>query len=120
MSLSKNPNAYIHVKPILDLAVDRGGGTYTLITNTEAIKWRAHANAYRKIISQGGPTNYDGLELLIDENKVVILVRAIKGQFTTQDGTIIDIKQDVPLSDDELLKSAKDFALEIGVDDDSR
>jgi hypothetical protein len=114
MSLSKNPNAYIHTKPILDAAVEHGGGTYTLRNHKEALMWRAHANAYRSIISESGPTNYDGLQITIDDYKVVFVLRKVNGTFTTEDGTVLDIEQKAPEPDDSLLKAVQDFALEIG------
>jgi hypothetical protein len=119
MSLSKNPNAYLHTKPILDAAVMSGGGTYTLLTHKDALRWRAMANAYRLIISKDGPTNYDALELTVDNNKVIFRTRAVLGQFTTEDGTVIEIDRKAPEPKDELLEIVKGFALEIteGKDD---
>lgn len=114
MSLSKNPNAYIHTKPILDAAVEHGGGTYTLRNAKEALAWRAHANAYRSIISQTGPTNYDGLQITVDDYKVIFTLRKVGGTFVTEDGTVLEIAKQAPEPDDPLLKAVQNFALEIG------
>lgn len=113
MSMSKNPNAYIHVKPVLDAALENGGGVYTLLNKTAAITWRAQAHAYRRIIGETGPTIYDGLLLSIDNNRIIIKIVKIVGKFHDPDGKLIIISEKPPEPKDELLDIAKELALEL-------
>lgn len=122
MSLSKNINAYIHTKPVLDKAVQYGGGVYTLISEKEAMRWRMQAYAFRTLLAKDGPTKYDHLVIRINFNQVVISVQAIKGKFETPDGMQIDIDRAMPEPHDPLLEMANKFALdlEIGDEDESK
>jgi hypothetical protein len=113
MSLSKNPNSYLHIKPVLDIAVENGGGIYTLESHTAALKWRAQAHAYRSIIGKTGPTNYDLLILSVDDNKIIIKVAKVSGEFRNPLGDVVELSKKPPDPEDKLLDIARELAASI-------
>lgn len=90
MTLSTNVNNFLHIKPILDLAIENKGGVYALPTKTAAIRFRMESYQYRKLLLKDGPTPYDKLVIKLNGTSVILELRSIQGKFTTQDGTIIE------------------------------
>lgn len=98
MPLSTNTTTYAHVAAVLDAAIAAGGGQYALATPKDAIRWRAQAYQYRKLIERdlraklGVPgiavsTPYDHMFLTIEGNVVKIGARQIEGVLTLPDGS---------------------------------
>jgi len=119
MPQSQNPNAYIYTKPVLEEAVKHGSVTYALGSAKEAMKWRAHANAYKKAIGQAGPNDFDKLEILLRGQDVIIQTRVIKGKLFVTGNKEAIIERALPEPADPLLDFAKGLAEGLPeVDDD--
>lgn len=52
MPLPKNLTAYNDVAPVLGAAMAANGGSYYLSTRGEAVRWRARAYMYRKVLQE--------------------------------------------------------------------
>lgn len=123
MSLSNDVLAYSDVKSVLDTAIERGGGKYTLKSESKAYHWRARAYKYRKLLEDSLLYNnpYSEIVLTLEERTVVIQIRSVEGKFTTLDGKKAKVKstelaQVEPAKDDDLLMEAKRLVKEKGHD----
>ena len=116
MSMSKNPNNYRHIKPILDAAVINNGGRCKFPSKREAIRFRLEAYQYRKILAEGGPTQYDDLVLTLSDNHVIFKIRKVSGVFYAEDGTKLSLAEDLAEPPDELLDVANALSLKLGVE----
>lgn len=73
MSLPKSINAYSDVRAVLDAAVTAGGGTYTLQSANQAVRWRQRAYMLRKLIWEDGKESpWDTYEFVLVGCSVVI------------------------------------------------
>lgn len=107
MALSNNPHNYSHIPPILDSALAKGGGRYTLSSKKAAMRWRQEAYHYRTlmqklaqeaILAPGvlAATPYDNMFLTLDGATVIIQLRdraMEKGQLTDLEGVPIHTVQ---------------------------
>jgi hypothetical protein len=109
MSFSRNPNNFLHIKPVLDAAKLAGGATLSLRSKKEAFYWRAQAYHYRKLLSANGATPYDNMIIRIAEGEVTIDFHTINTTITTPTGELITTEgpQSADPFEDEALKFRK-------------
>lgn len=126
MPLSSNTASFAHIGPVLDAALAAGGGRYRLATKSQAIRWRAEAYHYRKLLEKeararliipGLPvrTPYDTMLLTIEGSTVVIGRQAPKGVLTdTEDQPLPLAKpRDPAVEEDELQLQADELARQL-------
>lgn len=109
MGLSQNINNYRHVFPILDAALANNGGTYKLLSKSQALRWRMEAYQYRKLLSAHGPTKYDDLVLSVNGASIKITIREIAGIFVNPVGEEIKLNRQLMEPVDDL----EAFALQL-------
>lgn len=77
---------YADLIPVLDAAIEAGGGSYTLATFNDAVSWRHRVYKFRKAYrTQLGPSKYDALVLrrvAAGTSEVQIDLRRPSGVFT--------------------------------------
>lgn len=122
--VGKTLSQFLDVIPVLDAAIAAGGGRYTLPTSGQAVNWRQRAYTLRSIMRKADQarhdkipgyspsTPYDGINLSIDGEAVVIKLLKIQGSLTSLDGVPVETKEiftadQDPLTneDQELVKS---------------
>lgn len=126
--LSKSLGQYADIKPILDAALKSNGGRYRLATHAQAVRWRARAYYYRKLLQQQKdfltnaekPTPYDAMKINIapkgspDDNVCVLDFYRPLGQWEPNEGETADpIEQATLDHEDELALAAKRFAKDL-------
>lgn len=117
MPLTTNINAYADVAAVLVAAQEQNGGVYTLDTKSDAIRWRARAYQYRKLLfERDGFTLYDTMVLTIrDETKVFIEFRkGGPGTLTSLDGEKVEVEE--PSVEDPYEEAAAELMKELDGD----
>lgn len=106
--MKKNPNEYSDCAVILDLALARGGGIYTLPNYAAAVRWAQRAYNLRKALrelqeptllpGQAPFTKYDDVVLRVEKKRedkscphtVTIELKRMQGVLTDLDGNKIE------------------------------
>lgn len=119
MPLNDNLRTYLHIKAILDAAIEAGGGRYKLVDAKQAIRWRLDAYQFRKLFvrmkqkelkTDRVETIYDNMYLRIDGNTVIIDKKEYTGFLTTHDGTVITPADPYVAQDEALDQEADELA----------
>lgn len=119
MPLNDNLRTYLHIKAILDAAIEAGGGRYQLVDAKQAIRWRLDAYQFRKLFvrmkqkelkTDRVETIYDNMLLRIDGNTVIIDKKEFSGFLTTHDGTVITPPDPYAVQDAALDEEADELA----------
>lgn len=108
--MKKNPNEYSDCAVVLDAALARGGGIYTLPNYAAAVRWAQRSYNLRKALrelnaetllpGQAPFTKYDDMVLRVEKkredksnpHKVTIEFKTLQGQLTTFEGEPIAIQ----------------------------
>ena len=123
MPLPTDLNAYADVKTVLDAALVHNGGSYKFQTRNEAMRWRARAYQFRRLLVQHPymENPYTRLILTIGKSDtdttVLITIAQPTGEFTTPDGKTVDLGPGEDIENpvgDELLDDAKNLLKELG------
>lgn len=114
MAYASSLSAYEDIKAILDTALDEGLPLhYALGSPKAAIRWRARANAFRKISEVRA---YKSLVFSIrkEEPSVIVIEREEPGTLFRPDGEAVPVRPiDRERSEEEI--AAEDLARELGV-----
>ena len=120
MSLTKNLAAYGHVQQILDAALLHPITKYETTSKSQAMRFRADAYYFRRLLSDQGDNRYLQLILRVEDRFVVIERRAPVGVLISHDGT--EIAPGTPRAltkhEDELEAAAFALSKSLGLDVD--
>lgn len=104
----KNPNDYSDCAVVLDLALSRGGGIYTLPNHAAAVRWAQRAYNLRKALrelqeptllpGQAPFTKYDDVILRVEKKRedksnphtVTIELKRLQGTLTDLEGNTLE------------------------------
>lgn len=124
MPLNDNLRTYLHIKAILDAAIEAGGGRYQLVDAKQAIRWRLDAYQFRKLYvrmkqkemrTDRVQTIYDNMLLRIDGSTVIIDKKEFQGFLTTHDGTVITPADPYAKIDKQLDADAAELAKSLNI-----
>ena len=120
MSLSKNVAAYQVVQQVLDTALGHKEIRYETESPKAAMRFRAEAYYYRRLLSEKGDDRFATLLLRISGKYVIITHRTEVGRILTLDGQELSPAEPAPMTEYEktLELEAKRFASSLGLDID--
>lgn len=117
MPITSNLTSLAHIKSVLDAALRVGGGRYKLGSYKEAVRWRAEAYQYRKLLKEemqnsGLPPNtpYDHMKLTIEDSTVVIGKHVLIGTLMDNKGETLEFVTEL---DDPLQAQADELARQL-------
>lgn len=106
MTLPKSITAYNDVAALLHQLISRGGGTYNLPTNRDAVRFAARSYKYRELLREqeairaglpvgfSAPTPYDNMRISRKEASLTfIFERPIVGTVVFADGEVFKAEQ---------------------------
>lgn len=91
MTLSKDINAYSHIKNVLDSIPSGTTVIYELASPGRAHRWRMEAHAFRRLINAIGNHKYDMLVFRVQGASVEIASRLTSGTLRTLTGEVIPV-----------------------------
>ena len=120
MSFTKNLAAYGHVQQILDASLLHPITKYETTSKSRAMRFRAEAYFFRRLLSDQGDNRYANLILRVEDRFVIIERRAEIGVLITHDGTAIQPGAPRALTDHEgeLERAAFALSKSLGLDVD--